>query len=269
MTQDELNKIIKRDPYMKERKEPTEFECKLFLREVDFHCPLCGEEILYRGQKKRNKLFQIAHIYPNRPTIEQYEVLKNVERLGDDCESFENKIALCLKCHLTQDYQTSLEDYSILLNIKKRLLEKSALNDAVRTLDIEKDISKIITKLVTVTTSDLAELNYDPVTIAKKFETKDLLIKSHIEQYVHIYYPYIRDCLKEIDGINGFNQQVLAGQIRICFLKMSGESNDKSLIFNQMVEWLKSKTQSTSKEACEAIISFFVQQCEVFDEITE
>ena len=66
MTQEELNKIIEQDPYLKERKNPSQHDTTLFLREVDHHCPLCGKELIYRGQKKKNKLYQIAHIYPNR-----------------------------------------------------------------------------------------------------------------------------------------------------------------------------------------------------------
>ena len=76
MTQEELNRIIDSDSYFAARKDPSEAEIRLFLREVDFHCPLCGVELQSRQQKKpRHKRFEIAHIYPNRPTIEQ-KVLK-------------------------------------------------------------------------------------------------------------------------------------------------------------------------------------------------
>lgn len=269
MTQEELNKIIEQDPYLKERQNPSERDIKFFLREVDCHCPLCGKEIFYREQKKNNKLFQIAHIYPNRPTIAQYEVLNGVERLGTDSESFENKIALCLDCHSTQDYHTSLDDYNRLLGIKKKLLEKSAINNAIRSLDLESNISIVISKLATVSERELASLNYNPVYLANKFENKESLIKTKIESYVHTYFPYVRDCLREIDGKNGFNQQVLAGQIRNCYWKMKDNCANKNIVFAQMTDWLNNKTQTISKEACEVIVAFFVQSCEVFDEITE
>ena len=119
MTQEELNRIIDSDSYFAARKDPSEAEIRLFLREVDFHCPLCSVELQSRQQKKpRHKRFEIAHIYPNRPTIEQYLALDGVERLGNNSESFENKIALCMTCHSTQDFHTTAEDYNRLLNIK-------------------------------------------------------------------------------------------------------------------------------------------------------
>lgn len=52
MTQEELNRIIDSDSYFAARKDPSEAEIRLFLREVDFHCPLCGVELQSRQQKK-------------------------------------------------------------------------------------------------------------------------------------------------------------------------------------------------------------------------
>ena len=124
MTQEELNKRLDDDSYHQKRKNPSGAELRLFLREVNYCCPLCGKELQSRRQRKLNqKLFEIAHIYPNRPTIEQYTVLHKLERLGEDSESFENKIALCKDCHSTQDYHTTKKEYLYLLNIKKRFLE--------------------------------------------------------------------------------------------------------------------------------------------------
>ena len=70
-------------------------------------------------------------------------------------------------------------------------------------------------------------------------------------------------------GGDGFRLDALSLQIKCCFIKMEGISENKSDIFDHLVDWIKSKTRSTSKDACEAVISFFVQNCEVFHEITE
>ena len=123
MTQEELNKVIENDSYFQPRKQPSQTDLRFFLREVNHHCPLCGEELHSRKQRKQEqKRFEIAHIYPNRPTIAQYETLRGVERLGTSTEDFANKIALCLNCHPEQDFQTTKEDYMRLLKIKKNLL---------------------------------------------------------------------------------------------------------------------------------------------------
>ena len=53
--------------------------------------------------------------------------LKGLERLGDNSESFDNKIALCKDCHSTQDYHTTKEDYLKLIknpNLSKKILKR-------------------------------------------------------------------------------------------------------------------------------------------------
>lgn len=269
MTKDELKKIIEKDPYHKKRIEPTESDLRLYLREVNYHCPLCGKELQSRKQKKKEqKKFQIAHIYPNRPTVKQYNLLNKLERLGTNCEDFENKIALCIECHQTQDFHTTVNEYNHLLNIKKRCLAQTALHDATTTLGLEDEINDIIAKLTTLHESDLEELNYNPVPIANKFTNHEFLLKSKVTNNATTFYPYIRECFKKIDGRNGFNFKILSEQVRSCFIKMNAISQDKGLIFSSIVEWIKNKTQSNSVESCEAVVSFFIQNCEVFDEIT-
>ena len=91
---DAIAKAIAADPYLKKRKAPTEAEQQLYLKEVSFSCPLCGKILRHKKQGKANKLYEIAHIFPNSPTEKQYKLLSKLPRLGDNSESFENKIAL-------------------------------------------------------------------------------------------------------------------------------------------------------------------------------
>ena len=63
--------------------------------------------------------------------------------------------------------------------------------------------------------------------------------------------------------------QVLSEQIRSCFIKMSKVKAEKTQIFEYMVKWIKERTNVKSQEACEAIVAYFVQNCEVFNEIAE
>lgn len=66
--------MIASDSYLKPRKDPTQAQLRLYLREVNYHCPLCGKELQSRKQQKSNSLFEVAHIYPNSPTDEQYSL---------------------------------------------------------------------------------------------------------------------------------------------------------------------------------------------------
>ncbi len=264
-----IAKAIAADSYLKERKAPTEAEQQLYLKEVSFSCPLCGKILRHRKQGKSNKLYEIAHLFPNSPTEEQYERLSTLPRLGDNSESYENKIALCKDCHAQQDYHTTQEDYLKLLNIKQHFLKLTDLHEATLTMGLELEIAEVVKRVCSLREDEMASLNYTPVRLTKKFSANELLLKNRIGMYVTSYYPYIRDCFKELDGINGFRLTALSLQIKSCFTKMEGITDNKSDIFNKLVEWVMAKTLSTSKDACEAVISFFVQNCEVFHEITE
>ena len=266
---EEIVKAIVADSYLRERKAPSEAEQQLYLNEVSFACPLCGSILRHKRQKKTNKLYEIAHIFPNSPTVEQYERLSKLPRLGENSESFENKIALCKDCHDQQDYHTTQEDYLKLLNKKKQLLQLTNLRDATLTMGLEDEIAEVVRKFSSLHEDELAALNYSPVRLAKKFTSADFRLRNRVSMHVTNYYPYIRDCFKALDGKNNFCLTSLCLQIKSCFLKMERLSDNKADIFDQLVEWIMRKTQSTSRDACEAVVSFFVQNCEVFHEITE
>lgn len=270
MTNDEYKEAVKNDSYLIPRKSRTEeYELRLFLREVNYHCPLCGKELQSRRQKKLNeKMFQIAHIYPNSPTKEQYETLYGLERLGNNCESFENRIALCKDSHGTQDFHTTKDEYLHLLNLKKDMLKMTALLDVTSSLGLEQEIEQVIINITNLTSDELSALNYEPVPLANKFKPNELVLKTKVASYVTTYFPYIRDLLKDMNGENNFLFSVLCGQIKACFEKMETVTTDKMAIFQQIVSWIKNKTVSNSQNACEAVVSFFVQDCEVFHAIT-
>lgn len=269
MTKAEFALLIAEDSYLKERKSPTPAEEQLYLREAEFHCPLCGKDLRHRKQKKANKLYEIAHIYPNSPTQEQYKTLAGLRRLGRDSETFENKLALCKDCHDAQDYHTSKEEYLELVKIKEKLARKTALNEATFDLGLQQDIATVIGRICALQDEEFEKLNYSPVALANKFACNERLLKSRIAAYVINYYPYIRDLFRNMEGKNGFRINVLSMQIKSAFTKMEDISIDKEEIFNQLVEWIYSKTLSVSRSACEAIVSFFVQNCEVFNEIAQ
>ncbi|MDR3543675.1 MAG: hypothetical protein P4L69_22365 [Desulfosporosinus sp.] len=255
--------------YLQPRKKPSPAELQLFLLEVDKQCPLCGKELVSRKQKKlEEKRFQIAHIYPNSPSADQEKELKGLERLGSNSESFENRIALCKDCHGTQDYQTKADEYLGLVKIKKDLLRKTSLHDLAQPLGLEDEISEVVKKTANISEEELSALNYEAVPLVNKINKKEILLKTKIQAYITNYYPYIRDLFRYLEKSGNFNFEVMSMQIRTCFIKMNAGGVSQTEIYNVMANWLNNKTLKVSPMACEAVVAFFVQNCEVFDEIT-
>lgn len=268
MTREELEVRVKNDSYIVERQKLSTYEVTLHLKEVNHRCPLCGKQLISRTQKKTNKMYEIAHIYPNSPTPEQYEALNGLPRLGKSTEDSENKIALCKDCHAAQDYHTTKDDYLALFHKKQELQRAANLENVAAELSLEDRIADIVERLCKLEDQDFANINYSPITIAKKFLPSDRMLKAKVASYVTEFYPFIRDLFREMEGQNGFRTEVICMQVKCCFIKMADITECKEEIFAKMVDWLKVKTQCNSISACEAVISFFVQNCEVFNEIT-
>ena len=165
-----------------------------------------------------------------------------------------------------------------LLKIKKNLLLKEGLHDALAMLSFEDELAALIESLCSNEYEQWLnqDLNYNPVPVAKKFTRNELLLVAKIQGYINMYYTYIRDCFNQWDGKNGFSFNVLSNEVKIAFLKLDSVAQadklDKFVAFRALVErinnWAKSKASSYSNEACEAVVSFFIQHCEVFYEIS-
>lgn len=260
-----------KDSYLIPRIPITKNFDSLHIQEVDGYCPLCGAKLLVKKGKRLNKQYQIAHIYPNSPIASQKKELMGLERLGDNCESFDNKIALCKNCHGYYDDHTTKEEYLKIIGVKKKLLESGNARDYIASDEIEEELIEIIDEILLVEDDALkkVELKYKGIKISKKIDDSNSLLRRKIERNVSLYYGFIKEAFQnmEDEGKKKFN--LIAVEFKTAFLKSSSESEDKQVIFDVLVSWVNSKVSSKSREACEIIVSFFVQNCEVFDEITE
>lgn len=257
------------DPYLIQRSAITENIDNAHLLEVDGFCPLCGKYLLATKGRRTSKLYQIAHIYPNSPTPAQVKELSDLERLGTNCEEFENKIALCKDCHGLYDDHTSKKEYLMLLEIKKRLLSISKAKIAISHQDLEDEIRAVIDALSTIDNSKLRnmKLNYRALKVSNKVEYP--LLRNKIETYVCNYFNFIKEAFQNLEKLGQMNFNLVASEIRTSFLKCEIDLTSQSDTFESLVKWLRATAIGSSTEACEAVISYFVQSCEVFHEITK
>jgi hypothetical protein len=259
------------DIYLIKRIAITDNTDNAHLLEVDGLCPLCGNYLLIGKGKRMNKKYQIAHIYPNSPTPNEVTELQGLERLGTNCEEFENKIALCKDCHGYYDDHKTKDEYLKLIEIKKNLLRASRAKISTSHQDLEHEIVIVINALSNIDqlTLQKMKLEYQALKISRKIEETYTVLKIKIEIYVCIYFNFIKETFQNLDQARQINFDLVTSEIRSSFLKCEEEIVSKSEIFEALVKWVKSKSAGSSSEACEAIISYFVQSCEVFHEITQ
>lgn len=254
-----------------QRKNWSQQEQMLLFNEVNGFCPLCTKSLMYKKENRLEKNINIAHIYPHSPKPEELIILNNVEQLSNNLEDIKNVICLCPECHLKFDKPRTLEEYNKVLHIKKTLLKKRKLQEEFYSYKIEEEIKQILNVLSSDNNSNSndVKLEYNPKIIDNKTnETIEKLTRQKIKYHVSEFFHIVKREFQNIDAVNSNKATQIAIQIKSFYYKASEINNNQESIYNYLVEWLDKKT-NISIEASSIVISYFVQNCEVFDVISE
>lgn len=248
------------------RRIPTDNEKMLLHSEVDGRCPMCGDSLTYTKRAKIFRAFEIAHIYPANPTDEEKEILKDLPLLDSDVNNMNNLIAVCTKCHTKFDNPRTADEYFKWYTIKKKLLSDANLRQSFSLFGIEEELKTILENLEDEATEEhLVQLSLNSLKIDQKADkTMPYAIKRSIKNDVVDYFDYIRNFFIEMDKITPRKFDTLASQVKSFYLKCSQTCSNQNQLFSTLVDWLDEKTEHYSKRACEIVIAFFIQDCEVF-----
>lgn len=253
---------------MSKRKNYSDNQYILFFNEVDGLCPLCGKPLIYEKAEKLNRRVNLAHIYPHSPTKEEKELLKNVEKLSDDLEDPKNIIWLCPNCHEHFDKPRTLDGYNNLYTIKKNILQEKDIKDTFYEYKIEEDIKQILHRITTNNILSDIELDYEPKIIDNKLnDTMEFITKRKIKLNVSEYFYILKKELQNLDAITPNKATKIATQIKSFYLETSEKSTNQEVVYYSLIKWLHSKT-NINEEASAVVISYFIQNCEVFDVIS-
>lgn len=251
------------------RKSNTENKKITLFSEVSGICPLCNTDLMYEKKGLKEKKFEIAHIYPLNLKPDEVITLKDVKKLNDDPNSLDNLICLCVECHTKFDNPRTLEEYEKLYKLKFDLIKISKERNLWSTSSLEKEIDELIDFLANTEldfTDDI--ISYNPKTIvAKTNSTITVLTKRKIERNVQDYFSLINFKFTEIDKKFPTTSETISTQIKLHYLKLRKGIPDYNQheIFEAMVLWLHKTSQNKSKDSCEIIISYFIQNCEIFE----
>lgn len=230
-------------------------------------CPLCTEPLFHKKKGRSYKNYDIAHIYPLNPSLEEIELLKNEERLSEDVNDENNVIPLCLSCHGKFDKPRIVEEYRYLVKIKKHYIDRSSQAELWKNHHLEEEISEVIEALYTEENFDTPlKLDYVPLTIDQKTDSGiSRPTVRKIKNNVTDYYTFIRDRIAALDKSNDNFSTVVSLQIKTYYLKQKQMGLDQQAIFENISKWICMKTSPQSGDAAEILASFFVQNCEIFE----
>lgn len=251
---------------MPDRRKLTPNEGAILLAEVESMCPLCTKILMYEKRGQKHKLWEGAHIYPLNPTTEEVELLKEEEKIHDDVNDISNFIALCGDCHKKFDNPRTVKEYRKLLSIKKSIIAKSEARERYVDYQIDVEIQEVIKKLVEeFNESELKPLKMKALELdVKADDTLSSITKSRIRNDITEYYYYIKEQFAQLDSTYPRSFNAIASQVSAFYNNLSRTEPSQEIIYSQLTEWLSKKTGTSNIAACTIIISFFIQNCEVF-----
>lgn len=210
--------------------------------EADGICPITGYELKISG----NEAFKIVKIHKDLPF------------------NFDNTVAISPLASPTYFYINSDRHSAELQKIKEALYEKQRIKNILDDSFYSIKLKNVVDKLTTNPTILKIDLKLKPTEAKNKINPEEMIC-SKIYPLITDYYLYLRDIFKSKDGVD-LNFNDLCKTIRNNYLKLSKENLSHEKIFDLLSENLARKTKS-SILPCEIIVSFFIQNCEVFDEI--
>jgi len=95
------------------------------------------------------------------------------------------------------------------------------------------------------------------------------MLNAQITFNVTHYYESVNAALDRLSGENRLNVTKFAMNVRRMFEDACERLSSQSEIYHLLIDSLFDKCGHKHKEACAVIVSYFVQRCEVFNEITE
>ena len=173
---------------------------------------------------------------------------------------------VCVGC--AAGIQSSAEKKAELLETKKQMQLRTEAMEAISsniTVDAVREIIEMIGSGEPVTESDLRML---PLKIDEKISDRMLLRKVKA-LVVDGMYEMVNDIISQLAAANRLNVRQFERSIKRMYEDAEDRLDLQSEILNSLVRYLFAKAGQKNYEACEVLISYFVQRCEVFHEITE
>lgn len=236
------------------------------VRDVNFKCPLCGQELIKDGVHKAVSSYDIVHVFPDNLAMKDKQRFSKIKNAPEDSDALDNKIPLCLNCANLYLENPTVEDYQSLVNTKRRIGIESHLAKDLNQLNLEDDLIKVIKGLKNIkpNINDML-ISYDAHKVEEKIHN-DYTLQATVQFYVMGYYNKIRDEFSNMAG-DSFYFDDLATTMRLAYIKFKREKLSQGEIFSQLANWILKKEHLEREylEAARIIVAFFVQNCEVFE----
>lgn len=250
------------------RREYSEAETVALLSQVGGRCPLCDKPLFYKKGKRQFKAYELAHIYPLNPRAEELVVLANVPRLSTDVNDPNNLIPLCESSHGEFDKPRTEEEYLRLYEIKREALREERQRSLASRYPLEKQIADVVAHLHSAAVeSDLCiALSLTAKSVDDKFDgTMPPPTKRKVRNAVEDYFRHVQAAFLELERNDPGCTELIFIQVKSFYVMQKREGLTQGQVFANLVAWIHARARAKTLESAEAVASFFIQNCEVFE----
>lgn len=248
-----------------------DFDDGELFEEVDQRCPYCNEPLTKKVSGVTRYFFSVVRIFPEVVSPAKAMEFSSVHPEPIDPSNKVNKICLCNSCAASYLYNPTVEVYERLYTFKKRALKNKGITAAASTR-LDEEIKSILGNLKEsdIEADSFKKLRMKPLKVVNKIRPENRLLIKAIKDDNDAYYNYIKESLSQLDSYK-ISFRKVAHEVADCFLSLSQVTEDQDDIYNGLIQWILDTQMlpESYRNAAHIVISFFVQNCEVFDEIPE
>lgn len=247
----------------KKQSNTVEYQDVLLLAEANYECPLCHKKLVDTIKGQAVKKYRITQIFPDGLDDETAAEFAAIYPAPKKLDVPDNLIALDVDCAEQYLLSPNAEEYRNLYEIKTQLARNYAAKLAVNSVQLEDDIRTVLDALSTIRdASELVELEYEALRIDEKFDAENFILKNETQMQVVTYYRYI----EKVFSNSNADFDMIASEIKVSSMKLEKAGLSQSDVISQLSEWIRNKAGlgTTSCLACNIVVSFFIQNCEVF-----
>lgn len=255
--------VVNRDNKKSEIGELVEYWDAPLLAEVNYECPITHEKLIETVKGVPRKRYVIAQIFPDNLSLADEESFSELYPRPMDFDSEDNLIALEEKYASDYAIKPTIDEYKRLYEIKREISSRYRAMAAINRAELEDEIRVVVGSLMSIDeNTKLVPLAYDALKIDKKFKPENFILKNEAMVRILSYYRFVEKVFNESD----VDFDLVASEIQTSSMKLEKSGMSQGEVIDTLAEWIrnKAKLDVTSKTACNIVVAFFIQNCEVF-----
>lgn len=189
------------------------------------------------------------------------------------------RILICVTCYRKENYKKGKDgsepaSWEPLRKIYKDYMLKQEIEQVFESNNLASQIKDVLNELVEQPTDEALKKNrpenWSPKAVTKKIREEEWALATLLQSLANAYYFYVQSIFESLDNGSTRRFKKIRDQISACYLDVAEKTADQRQIFYGIRNWI-ARHAGVSENSQEALViaAFFVQNCEVFDEISK